>query len=80
MAGVAIADMMKTLQTERAHTRKEVKKLDKVILTIRELSSTNSKPTRNGRSRRMSATARRKIAKPQKLRWERWRKQRAARG
>jgi YD repeat-containing protein len=53
MASIEIVAMMKTLRTERSHTRKELKKLDKVISALRELSSTNS-TTPNGRRHRMS--------------------------
>ena len=69
MASIEIGEMMKTLRTERVHTRKELKKLDRVISALRELSSTNSTPTRNGKGRRMSAAARRKIAAAQRKRW-----------
>ncbi len=41
MATIEIAKIMKTLRTERAHTKKELKKLDKVISALRELSGTN---------------------------------------
>ncbi len=68
MATIEIAEMMKTLRTERAHTNKELKKLDKVIAVLRDLS-TNSMPARHGKRRRMSAAARRKIAAAQRKRW-----------
>jgi len=77
MAAIEITEMMKTLRTERAHARKELAKLDKVISALRELSSTKSTPTRNGRRRRMSATARRKIAAAQRKRWAKFHQQRA---
>ena len=76
MAAIEIAEIMKTLRTERTHTRKELAKLDKVISALRELS-TNSMPTRNGRRRRMSASARRKIAAAQRKRWAKFHQQRA---
>jgi hypothetical protein len=76
---IEIADMMKVLRIERAHTRKELRKLDKVISTLRELSA-NSTPTRNGRRLKMSASARRKIAAGQRKRWAKFHKQRAAKG
>ena len=47
MRTIELADVLKTLQGERAHTRKELAKLEKVISALRELSSTNSTPTRN---------------------------------
>jgi hypothetical protein len=75
MAAIEIVEMMKTLRTGRAQTRKELKKLDKVISALRDLSS-NSMPARRGK-RRMSASARRKIAAAQRKRWA---KVRAAKG
>ncbi len=79
MATMEIAGIVKTLRSERAHTRKELKKLDKVIALLRGLS-TNSVPARNGRRRGMSAAARRKIAAAQRKRWAKFHQQRAARG
>ena len=76
MATNEIAEIMKTLRAERSHTRKELKKLDKVISALHELSSRNSTPTRNGRRRRMSASARRKIAAAQRKRWAKFHQQR----
>jgi uncharacterized protein (DUF342 family) len=76
MATIEIVEMMKTLRAERAHTRKELKKLDKVISALRELS-TNSTPTRNGKRHRMSAAARRKIGAAQRKRWAKFHQQRA---
>jgi len=64
-----IAEIMKMLRTERAHTRKKLKKLDKVISALRELSSTNSVPIRRGKRRKMSAAAHRKIGAAQRRRW-----------
>ena len=78
MATVEIAEIMKTLRTERAHTLKELAKLDKVISALRELSSTNSAPTQNGKRRTLSAAARRKIGKAQKARWAKLRAERKA--
>ena len=75
MAAIEIAEIRKTLRAERSHTTKELQKLDKAISALRELS-TNSTPTRNGRRRRMSASARRKIAAAQRKRWAKFHKQR----
>ena len=77
MAAIEITEMMTTLRTERTHTRKELANLDKVISALRELSSTNSTPTRNGRRRRMSAAARRKIGAAQRKRWAKFHRRRA---
>jgi hypothetical protein len=78
MATVEIAEIMKTLRTERACTQKELAKLDKVISALGELSSTDSTPTQNGKRRTLSAAARRKIAKAQKARWAKLRAERKA--
>ena len=77
MATIEIAGIMKTLRTERTHTRKELKKLDKVISALRELSGTNSAPARHGKRGGMSASARRKIAAAQRKRWAKFHQQRA---
>jgi hypothetical protein len=76
MATIEIAEMMKTLRIERAHTRKELAKLDKVISALRELS-TNSLPNRSGKRRKMPAAARRNIAAAQRRRWAKFHQQRA---
>ena len=75
MATIELAEMMKRLRTERTHTKKELKKLDKVISGLRELSGTNSAPARRGKTRRMSASARRKIAAAQRKRWAKFHQQ-----
>jgi hypothetical protein len=75
MPAIEIAEMMRILRIERSHTRKELKKLDKVIYALSELS-TNSMPPRTGRRRRMSASARRKIAAAQRKRWAKFHQKR----
>ena len=70
-----IADMLRALRTQRTHTKKELRKLEKAIGVLRGLS-TNSVPTRNGRRRKMSASARRKIAAAQRKRWAKFRQRR----
>jgi hypothetical protein len=76
MATSEIVDMMKVLRIERAHTKKELKRLDRVISALRELSG-NSVSARRGK-RRMSAAARRNIGEAQKLRWEKFRQMKKA--
>ncbi len=80
MATIEIADVLKAMRTEHARKRKELAKLEKVISALRELSSTNSVPTRNGRRRRLSAAARRKIGAAQRKRWAKFHQQRAVKG
>jgi hypothetical protein len=75
MPNIEIADMMRVLRIERSHTKKELKNLDKAIVVLRDLSTHST--TRNGRRRRMSASARRKIAAAQRKRWAKFHQQRA---
>lgn len=80
MASLDLTDTLKTLRGERAQTQKKLTKLDKAIAVIRQLAGTE--PTPNGRPKRqtMSAAARKKIAKAQKLRWAKFREQKKAKG
>jgi len=78
MLNFNLSDTLKSLQAERAQAHKEVGKLDKAIAVLRGLSSTNSARNTNGKSRTLSVAARRKIAKAQKLRWEKFRQAKRA--
>ena len=80
MASIEITEIIKTLQTERAQTQKELAKLDKVISALRGLSLTNLTANTNGKRRTLSVAARRKIGKAQKARWAKVRQQRANKG
>ncbi len=80
MASIEITEIIKTLQTERARTQKELAKLDKVISALRELALTNLTANINGKRRTLSAAARRKIGKAQKARWAKVKQQRANKG
>ena len=73
MASLDLSGTLKTLQLERAQIHEELTKLDRAIAVIRELAGTE--PTPNGHLNKftMSASARRKMAKAQKLRWAKWR-------
>ena len=75
MASLDLTGTLKTLQAERAQIHKELTNLDKAIAVIRELAGTE--PTTNGHRKKwtMSASARRKMAKAQKLRWAKVRTQ-----
>ncbi len=68
--------MLRALRTQRTRTKRKLRKLDKAIAILRDLSS-NSVPARRGKSRRMSAAARRKIAAAQRKRWAKFHQQRA---
>jgi hypothetical protein len=78
MTNVNLAATLKALQGERAQKQTELNKLDGAIDVIRELAG--AEPTPNGQPKKhtMSAAARRNIAKAQKLRWAKFRKQRNA--
>jgi len=77
MASIEITEIIKTLQTKRAQTQKELAKLDKVISALRELSLTNLTANTNGKRRNLSAAARRKVGRAQKARWAKVRRERA---
>lgn len=78
MGTIEITEMLKSLQGERANALKEVAKLDKAIASLRQLSSSN--PTTNGRVHRLSAAARERIAKAQRARWAKFKKEQKAKG
>ena len=74
MATIEMTDALKSLRSERTRTRKKLRQLEKAIAVLRGLS-TNSTP-RTGRRRRMSASARRKIAAAQRKRWAKFHQKR----
>jgi len=78
MASLDLSGTLKTFQGEREQLHKELTKLDRAIEVIRELAGTA--PTPNGHPKKwtVSASARRKMAKAQKLRWAKFRKQQKA--
>jgi len=75
MTAIDVTNILKTLRSERAQALKEVSKLDKAILSLGQLSGLNSSSSSNGHVHKLSATARRKIAKAQRERWARFRKE-----
>jgi hypothetical protein len=75
MASLDLTGTLKTLQGERARILQEVTKLDKAIDVIRELGGEAEAPNGFPKKRTMSAAGRRKIAKAQKLRWAKVRKE-----
>jgi hypothetical protein len=78
MASVDLAGTLKALQGERAQRQTELDKLDRAIAVIRELAGPEAAPHGRPKKHAMSAAARRKIAKAQKLRWAKFRKQQNA--
>jgi hypothetical protein len=80
MGNLELRGTVKMLQGQRAQVQKELAKLDKAIVVLRELNGTNSTPSPNGKGHTMSAAARRKIAKAQKARWAKLRQAQKAKG
>jgi len=78
MGNLELAGTLKMLRGERAQVHKELTALDKAIAVIGELAGTNASSNGHVGKRTMSAAARRKIAKAQKLRWAKFRKQQKA--
>jgi hypothetical protein len=65
---IDLSGTLKTLKGERARVNQDLTKLDKAITVLEGLSGTSATiPATNGR--KMSAAARKKIGKAQKLRW-----------
>jgi len=80
MGNLELASTVKMLEGQRAQVQKELVKLDKAIVVLRELNGTNSTPSQNGKRHTMSAAARKKIGKAQKARWAKVRQAQKAKG
>ena len=79
MPSVELGETLKTLKGERTKIHSELAKLDKAITVLEELSGASAAPSnRNGHKRTLSVAARNKIAKAQKLRWAKIKKERSA--
>jgi hypothetical protein len=79
MAGIELGGTLKVLKGERAKMHGELAKLDKAITVLEELFGTNTvTPNGHGPKRTLSVAGRNKIAKAQKLRWAKVRRERAA--
>ena len=76
MASIEIAGTVKALKGERVRILGELAKLDKAITVLEGLFRTSA-TTPNGHAgkRTLSAAARRKIGKAQKLRWAKLKQQ-----
>jgi hypothetical protein len=76
MASIDLGGTLKALKSERARVQQDLTKLDKAITVLEGLSGTNAAlPKGHARKRTMSAAARRKIGKAQKLRWAKLKQQ-----
>jgi hypothetical protein len=77
MASFELAGTVKALIGERARVQKELAKLDKAITVLGELSMTNMvAPNGRGHRRTLSVAGRNNIAKAQKLRWAKVKRER----
>ena len=76
MASVDLGGTLKALKGERAKMHQDFTKLDKAITALEEIFGTDA-ISANGHAgkRPMSASARRKMAKAQKLRWAKLKQQ-----
>ena len=76
MASINLGGTVKALKGERVRVKGELAKLDKAITVLEGLFRTSA-PTPNGHAGKhtLSAAARRKIGKAQKLRWAKLRQQ-----
>ena len=76
MASIDLGGILKALKGERARMHQDIAKLDKAITVLEGLSETNAtSPNGHVVKRTLSAAARRKIGKAQKLRWAKVRQQ-----
>ncbi len=76
MASIEIAGTVKALKGERVRIKGELAKLDKAITVLEGLFRTSATtPNRHAGKRTLSAAARRKIGKAQKLRWAKLKQQ-----
>jgi hypothetical protein len=79
MASIELSGTVKALKVERAKVQSEFAKLDKAISVLEGLSGPSTVTSNGNEHKRiMSAAARNKIAKAQKLRWAKIKKERAA--
>jgi hypothetical protein len=81
MASIDLGGTVKALKGERVRVMGELAKLDKAITVLEGLSQTSATtPNRHAGKHTLSAAARRKIGKAQKLRWAKVKQQRAVKG
>ena len=76
MAAIELSRTLKALKQERVRVHQDLAKLDKAITVLEALFRTSA-TTPNGHAgkRTLSAAARRKIGKAQKLRWAKLKQQ-----
>jgi len=76
MAGIDLGTTLNALKGERARVNQDLAKLDKAITVLEGLFGTDrTSENGHGGRRTLSAAARRKISKAQKLRWAKLKQQ-----
>ena len=76
MDGIDLGGTLKALKGERARVHQDLAKLDKAITVLEGLFGTDTTSLNGHAGRRtLSAAARRKIGKAQKLRWAKLKQQ-----
>ena len=76
MASIDLGGTLKALKGERARVHQDLAKLDKAITVLEGLFGTDTmSPNSHAGKRTLSAAARRKIGKAQKLRWAKLKQQ-----
>ena len=78
MASIELGGTVRALKVERTKAQSELSKLDKAINVLEELVGINAVTSNGHHKRTLSVAARNKIAKAQKLRWAKVRRERAA--
>ena len=79
MESIELGGTLKTLKGERARLHSELVKLNKAISVLEELYGTSAATSNgHGHKRTLSIAVRNKIAKAQKLRWAKVKRERAA--
>ena len=79
MASIELSWTLKALKGERAKVHSELVKLNKAISVLEELYGTSTVASNgHGHKRTLSNAARNKIAKAQKMRWAKVKRERAA--
>ena len=79
MASIELGGTVRALKVERAKVQSELSKLDKAINVLEALYGTGAVASNgNGHKRTISVAGRKRIAKAQKLRWAKVKRERAA--
>jgi hypothetical protein len=81
MASIELGGTLKALKGERIKIQGELSKLDKAITVLEDLNGASTAISNgNGHKRTLSVAARNKIARAQKLRWAKFKRERGTKG